>query len=283
MNIMLKSLTTSNSAKAHYLHNSSETDYSHDVSLDPDNILPPDAKREFQQLLTEFSHVFNPDIKGYNGAAWSFEAEINMGPVLPYQRKGRLPQYNHNRLVELQDKFDELDQKGVFVLPESVGVSVQYVNPSFLVNKPNGGTRLVTAFADIGRYSKPQPALLPDIDSTLRKIAKWKYIVTTDLTNAVYQIPLAKDSMKVCGVPLYARSAMGMPGSETALEELMCRVLGDLVKDGCIAKIADDLFCGGDTLPELRQNWSNTRLSKCDLRLSASQTTICPKSTTLLG
>ena len=108
----------SNSVKVHYLQNSSDTDYSHDVSLDPDNIMPPDAKREFQ-------------------------------------RKGRLPQHNHNRLVELQDKFDELEQKGVFVQRESVGVSVEYVNPSFLVNKTNGGTRLVTAFADVGRYSKP--------------------------------------------------------------------------------------------------------------------------------
>ena len=59
----------SNSVKAHYLQNSSDTDYSHDVSLDPDNIMPPDAKSEFQQLLTEFSYVFNTDIKGYNGAS----------------------------------------------------------------------------------------------------------------------------------------------------------------------------------------------------------------------
>ena len=39
--------------------------------------------------------------------------------------------------------------------------------------------------------------------------------------------------MKYCGVAtpfrgvrVYTRSPMGMPGSETALEELMCRVLG---------------------------------------------------------
>lgn len=32
---------------------------------------------------------------------------------------------------------------------------------------------------------------------------------------------------------------MGIPGRETALEELTCRVLDDL--QGCVAKIADDL------------------------------------------
>lgn len=49
------------------------------------------------------------------------------------------------------------------------------------------------------------------------------------------------------GVRVYARSAMGMPGSETALEELTCRVLGNLVQEGIVAKIADDLYCGGNT------------------------------------
>jgi len=34
---------------------------------------------------------------------------------------------------------------------------------------------------------------------------------------------------------------MGMPRSETALEEFMCRILQDLLNEGVIVKIADDL------------------------------------------
>ena len=83
-----------------------------------------------------------------------------MGPVEPPQRKDRLPQYAHDKLVEFQKKFDHLEQLGVFQRPEDVGITVEYLNPSFLVKKPNGGSRLVTAFADVGRYSKPQPSLL---------------------------------------------------------------------------------------------------------------------------
>ena len=67
--------------------------------------------------------------------------------------------------------------------------------------------------------------------------------------------------MKYCGVAtpyrgtrVYARYAMGMPGSETALEELMCRVLGNLLQEGVVAKLADDLHCGGDTPDELLEN-----------------------------
>ncbi|VDI84008.1 Hypothetical predicted protein [Mytilus galloprovincialis] len=133
---------------------------------------------------------------------------------------------------------------------------------------------------------------MPDVDSTLRQIAQWKYIIATDLTKSFYQIPLSSDSMKYCGVVtpfkgvrVYVRSAMGMPGSETALEELMCRVLGDLVEEGVVAKIADDLYCGGNTQLELLQNWTRVlqALQKNSLNLSATKTIIAPKTTTILG
>lgn len=41
--------------------------------------------------------------------------------------------------------------------PEEINITVKYLSPSLLVSKPNGGHRLVTAFEDVGRYSKPLP------------------------------------------------------------------------------------------------------------------------------
>ena len=266
--------------------------HSDSISLDPDGILPPAVRQEFETLHSEFDDVFDPDFKGYNGSAGPFEAVVNMGPVPPPQRKGRLPMYPRPSLVELQNKFDELEKSGVFARPEDVGITVEYLNPSFLVKKPSGGFRLVTAFADVGRYSKPQPSLMPNVDSILRHIGQWRYLIMSDLTSAFYQIPLAKSSMKYCGVAtpfrgvrVYTRSAMGMPGSETALEELMCRVLGDLLHEGIVVKLADDLFCGGDTPQELLHNWSRVlhALRTSGLRLSSRKTVVCPKSTTVLG
>ena len=212
-----------------------------------------------------------------------------MGPVQPPWRKGCIPQYSRDKLVELQQKFDELEQYQVFWHPED---TVEYLNPSFLIKKPSGGFCLVTAFTDVGHFSKPQPSLMSDVDSTLHAIAPWKYIIKSDLTRAFYQIPLSKASMKYCGVAIpfcrirvYTRSAMGMPDSETALEELMCRVLGDFLQKGCAAKLPDDLHCGGDTPQELFANWSRIldALAKCNLRQSATKTVICPKTTTVLG
>ena len=262
------------------------------VHVDPDGLLSSSEKAAFVSLLREFQLVFDSRIPGYNGAAGPIEGVVNMGPVEPPQRKGRVPQYSRDQLDMLQTKFDELESQGVFRRPEDLKVVVEYLNPSFLVKKRNGGFRLVTAFTDVGRYSKPQPSLMPDVDSTLLKIACWKYIIVSDLSQAFYQIPLAKNSMKYCGVVtpfkgvrVYTRCAMGIPGSETALEELMCRVLGDLLQEGCVAKIADDLYCGGNSHQELLTNWRKvlTALDRCDLRLSPAKTIICPASTTILG
>lgn len=95
--------------------------------------------------------------------------------------------------------------------------------------------------------------------------------------------------MKYCGVVtpckgvrVYTHCAMGISGSETALEELMCRVLGDLLHEGCVA---DDLYCGGSTHQELLTNWQKvpSALDRCNLHLSPTKTIICPASTTILG
>ena len=84
---------------------------------------------------------------------------------------------------------------------------------------------------------------------------------------------------------MYTRCAMGMPGSETALEELMCRLLGDLVMEGVVAKLADDLYIGGNCPEELLNNWQRTlsRLQDNGITLSPSKTIIAPRTLPVLG
>ena len=103
--------------------------------------------------------MFDAKIQGYNGSMGPFEATINMGAIQPPlpQRKGRVSQCARNKLLELHRKFDELENQRVFARLESLGITAEYLNPSFLVKKTSGGFRLVTAFAGVGRYSKPQP------------------------------------------------------------------------------------------------------------------------------
>jgi len=270
---------------------SKRTNHTTLISIDPDELLSPTIKQDFVELHTEFEKVFDPKISVYNHAFGKFEAVVNMGAVKPPQRKGRLPQYSRDKLCLLQEHFDNLESQGVVAKPEEVGVNIEYLSPSFLVKK-NEKIRLVTAFGEVGKYCKPQPTLLPTIDSTLRTIANWKFLISTDLKSAYYQIPLSIDSMKYCGTAtpfkgtrVYTRAAMGLPGSESALEELLCRIVGDLITAGIVAKLADDLYIGGHTEQELFKNWRAVLecFQASNLKLSASKTVIAPKETTILG
>ena len=121
------------------------------VVVDPDSSLPPEVCDEFPELNFELDDVLNPSISKYNGASSKIEAVVNMRPTLLPQRKGRLPQYNCSTMESLQAKFDQLEDAGVFAKPEQVNVHVEYLNTSFLVKKPNGGSRLVTSFSQVAK------------------------------------------------------------------------------------------------------------------------------------
>ena len=126
-----------------------------------------------------YDRVFRPEISVYNGHSGNVQCHINMGPVQPPQRKARLPHYDHEKMVILQNECDKLEGQSVLVKPEEVGVTAEYMNMSFLVSKPQvpESFRLVTAFREIGEYSKPQPSVMPSVEDTLRAIGKWKYII----------------------------------------------------------------------------------------------------------
>lgn len=174
--------------------------HSDSVKVNQDQTLNLQNQQHFQRALLTHDSLFDPHFSGYNGKVGTFNMKINMGPTQPPQRRGRLPQYFKDKLHILQDKCNELEVLGVLRKPEEIYITVEYLNPPFLVSKPNGGHRLVTAFEDVGRYSKPQPFLMPEIDSTLRTFSQWKYLIVTDLTSAFYQIPLARESMHYCGI-----------------------------------------------------------------------------------
>ena len=91
--------------------------------------------------------------------------------------------------------------------------------------------------------------------------------------------------MKWCATPTpyrglrcYAVAVQGCPGSSEALEELLCAVLGDLVQEGIVFKIADDLTVGADSPVMLLHNWSRVlqRLYENGLKLKGIKTIIFP-------
>ena len=265
----------------------------YDIKFNPQNMdLDNTWYQKFQNLHEKYKIVFGSDLPGYNGKFGNISAYVNIGDSLPPQRKGKIPQYSRNLLSELQDQFDQLESIGVFAKPEDVGTYPEYINPSFLVKKPDNSYRLVTSFGEVAAHNKPTPTATPSTDSVIQHFGRWKYIIKTDLKKAYFQIPLHPSSRKYCGVNtpfkgvrVYCRAAMGMPGSESALDELMSRILGDLIQAGLVQRVADDLYIGGDDLLSVFRTWEIVlkRFLEAGLRLSAPKTEIFPMTTSILG
>ena len=269
-----------------------EFPFSDSIPVDPRSQLTTSQKQAFIAVNKKFDSVFNPNFTGYNDYSGAIRAKITIGAVPPPPQKAKLPFYNQANLQLLQSKADDLEDKGVLVTPESVNMTPIHISPSFLVKKANGDWRYVTAFNDIGKFCRLPPSKVTKCNDILQKIGSFKYIIKSDLTSSFFQLKVSPDSMPYLGtvtpfkgIRLYARAAMGMPGSSEWLDELMSRVVGNMVMDDKVLLIADDLYVGANTVEELLTYWEEllAALSKNNLVLSASKTVIAPVSTVILG
>ena len=266
-----------------------------DVTVDPDQILPASITKQFLALNKEYQEVFNSDLPRYNGKFGRVEAVINVPQSLPTSsRMKEVPWYPRTKLIEMQEKIDELEAKGAFARPQDVGIEVEVVNPSFLVAKKpaSRGHRLVTAFGNLACHVKnPQPPM-QSTDQVLRRLSSWKYLITADIAQAYHQISLAKESQKYAGIAspfkglrVYQTAAMGMPGSEFALSELTALLFGDLRKQGTLEVLMDDLYIGADTSSQLLLNWKKVLqiCKEADIKLGPTKVVISPASVKVLG
>ena len=262
------------------------------IEVDPEGLVSYEDRQEFHNINLEYDEVFSPTIGRYNGKSGPFQHVINMGPDLPPQQRGRNPKYSRSNSELLQAKIDELLDKGVLARPEDVGVNVEYVSPSFLVKKSNGGHRLVTAFHDLSEHCRPTPAAMPTVGDVVGQVSQWNFLIGSDVTDAYYHIDLSQESKKYCGIVspfrgtlVYQRAVMGLPGSESSLENLLCKILGDLMLEGHVVKLADDLYVGAATVKELLVVWRKVLalFALNNIRLKPTKTRILPASTVLLG
>ena len=123
--------------------------YSDSIPIDPGKQLTVVQREAFLKINKKYDSVFNPNFTGYNDYSGPIRAKITLGAVPPPPQKAKLPFYKQANLQLLQNKADELEDKGVLVTPESVNLTPIHISPSFLVKKPNGDWRYVAAFNDI--------------------------------------------------------------------------------------------------------------------------------------
>ena len=87
------------------------------------------------------------------------------------------------------------------------------------------------------------------------------------------------------GMRVYTTAAMGMPGSEVALNDLTALLFGSMRQAGVIEVLMDDVYIGADSFDALLDNYKRflTICNEADIRLGPSKFVICPASTEILG
>ena len=174
------------------------------IILDPDNVLSPDEKKLFENVIHKFQACFTSKLGRYNGELGNLDAKVVMNnnqiepPSFPFRKINQPEALNKKQ----QEVMDAMEADGILVRPEDVGIVPTHVHPSFMVPKMDDGKftgeyRLVTGLSSLSPFLKPVRVPLPTIEEAFRKLAKWQFLIMADLKSWHWQIPISKEFYEV--------------------------------------------------------------------------------------
>ena len=273
------------------------------------NNLPPSHRKQFEQVVHSYLAVFHQDLPGYNGFYGPVHASIKFGSkARPPPHKTRIPAYGSHGQKLFNQKAIAMMQKGVLVDPYRLGIQPSLVLDSWVVKKPAFASlpwdkceeqhvRLVTGFDPLNKFLRQIPPKASNPMTLYTSIASWTYMGECDFTDMYWQIKLRMDTNQdkqqlqylcirtACGTLAYARAPMGLLGMDAIQEELTDKLLGDLVIKGSVAKVADNVYFGSDTLDGFLDVFHNiiSRCNQANLRLKPSKIKLNIKHADILG
>ena len=269
------------------------------VVVDPDNILSQAQLQSIQSILEEFKEVFSSKAGRYNGVLGNLNARVILNNNLvepPSHSPRRVVQSEKMDKIQ-QDIMDQMEADGILGRPEHYNVTVTHMHTSFILPKmedgsPTGEWRLVTGMQSLSPYLKPTRLQLPTVEEAFRRIAKWRFLILTDLKHWHWQIPLQHQSMRFFGTStpfggdrVYLVQPMGYLNATENADRVIQRVLQPVISEGKAARIADNMFTGGDTPEEAFDNFKSilALCSNAGITLKAQKTTVCPVKINILG
>ena len=264
-----------------------------DVKIDPDNVMDKHWKDKFWHLCQDYSDIINYRPSRYNGYYGDVSTSIDFASIPPPTNKVHSPKYSDKMKEILAQKMDQLEEWHVLAKPEDLGIIPVFVSPSMLTPKEEKDQwRLITDFSSLNTHIKKMPSFAPTIEETKLQIAKFRYIATLDLSNYYYQHGLRIEDCQYLATPhpfkglrVYTVKPQGLKNSSEIAYERLSRVYGDLCQEGKMARQADGLYVGGDSLEELFQNLGEVfeRTRKSNLTLKPSKVIIAPQRLVLFG
>ena len=200
-----------------------------------------------------------------------------------------------------------MKQQGVLTNPADIDVTPLLYNNAWIVKKPSAGNkpweecsvnnvRLVVGFDFLNKYLQVTPGEVTKPEQIFASVASWKYMAEIDAKDCYFQIPLQTDKRHkkklayMCiktafGTLCFTRAAMGLLGMDVFQNEMMQHMFGDLILEGKLITLADNIYFGADTLEGLSALLEEI-LSRCeaaDIRIKPSKVHINLKSAEILG
>ena len=264
-----------------------------EIDLDPDGIMPEEAKKLIREVTNEFAAVFTKAPGKYNGYYGLMDNSIQFTSPPAPNTKIYQPNYSEELKQKQADLMDTLISYGVLARPEDVGVIPQVVSPSLLIPKLDPGEyRCVTDFSYINKFIRKYPSTSPTITDAKNFLARKKLFVHLDLSNFFFQSGLSNKCSQWLGtfhpykgLFVYVVEPQGLKNASEHGYEVLSRVYGDMCKEGRMTRIADSLFPTGDTYEELALNYEETlrRALLCGLTFKPGKVIVCPTKTILFG
>ncbi|XP_011859141.1 PREDICTED: uncharacterized protein LOC105556658 [Vollenhovia emeryi] len=163
-------------------------------------------------------------------------------------------------------------------------------NPIVMVKKANGKYRFCLDFRRVNAVSKKDAYPLPNMTGILDKMRAAKYISTLDLSQAYFQIPLAKDSREktafsVPGMGHYqfTRMPYGLTGAPGTFQHLLDKLIGPEMEPYAFAYL-DDIVVATPTFEE-HLSWLKVldRITAAGLAINPEKCEFCRPQVKYLG
>ena len=284
------------------------TDVLQEMVIDGSHKLSQQQKQPFIDSISRHLAVFGNDLPGYNHHFGTVYAGFEFASkTKPKSYKLRKPSYGHHAELLYNQKCLQMKQQNVLADPATLDVQPLLLNNAWIVKKASAGTkpweecsvkdvRLVVGFDFLNKYLQNPPGEVTKPEKIFASVASWKYMAEIDAKDCYFQIPMRTDKKNkkklayMCiktalGTLCFTRAAMGLLGMDVFQDEMMQRIFGDLILQGKLVTLADNIYFGADTLEGLAALLEEV-LSRCeaaDLRIKPSKVHINLKSADILG
>jgi hypothetical protein len=261
-------------------------------------------KNLLKNIHSEFNDVFNGQLTGYNNEFGKHIVTLQWADdSRPKTTKAYSPKWSSSTDKLLQEKIDQLTEMGVLTDPYEHDIQIKCIHPCFLQKKARAGSkpldqcnvnevRFLSAANAVNEKCRQVQANIPDQTEIFRFVSNTPCIIYADLYESFFQNHLHKKEWGFMainspykGLRVYTRSTQGLINQDEELNQLLSKVLGNLIMKGQCMKIADDLLIGGQNIDEAIVNWKLVlkQLSKANLKLSPGKVRLFPKETTIFG